>query len=133
MTYPVGLRLANRRVVIVGAGRVTQRRIPALLAAGALIEVVAPAATPTVEGFARNGQITWTKRGFDPADLEGAWYAVAATDSPQVNASVVEAAEQPPDLLCALRRRSFLVGDNSSNWHSCRHHGGGHGQLGGGA
>ena len=94
LTYPVGLRLANRRVVIVGAGRVTQRRIPALLAAGAHIEVVAPAATPTVEGFALNGQITWTKRGFDPSDLEGAWYAVAATDSPQVNASVVEAAER---------------------------------------
>ena len=94
LTYPVGLRLANRRVVIVGAGRVTQRRIPALLDAGAYIEVIAPDATPTIEGFALNGQITWTKRAFDPADLDGAWYVIAATDSPQVNASVLDAAEQ---------------------------------------
>ena len=34
-TYPAGLRLAGRRVVVVGGGHVAQRRVPTLLAVGA--------------------------------------------------------------------------------------------------
>lgn len=30
--YPVGLRLAGRRVVVLGGGQVAQRRLPALIA-----------------------------------------------------------------------------------------------------
>ena len=37
--YPSGLRLAGRRVVVVGGGHVAQRRIPGLLAAGADVAV----------------------------------------------------------------------------------------------
>ncbi|MGW0205222.1 NAD(P)-dependent oxidoreductase, partial [Streptomyces sp. NPDC003233] len=44
--YPVGLRLSGRRVVVLGAGTVVQRRLPALIAAGADIVVVSPEATP---------------------------------------------------------------------------------------
>ena len=36
--YPVGLRLAGRKVVVIGGGRVAQRRIPGLLSAGAKVE-----------------------------------------------------------------------------------------------
>ncbi|MYW03315.1 NAD(P)-dependent oxidoreductase, partial [Streptomyces sp. SID3343] len=43
--YPAGLRLEGRRVVVVGAGTVAQRRLPALLDAGADVLVVAPEAT----------------------------------------------------------------------------------------
>ena len=47
--YLVGLDLAGRRVVVVGGGTVAQRRVTGLLAAGADVEVVAPAVTPAVE------------------------------------------------------------------------------------
>ena len=50
--YLVGLGLTGRRVVVVGGGTVAQRRLPALLAAGADVEVVAPEVTPAVEGMA---------------------------------------------------------------------------------
>jgi uroporphyrin-III C-methyltransferase/precorrin-2 dehydrogenase/sirohydrochlorin ferrochelatase len=39
---PVFLRLAGRRVVVVGAGAVAAGKLPALLATGASISVVAP-------------------------------------------------------------------------------------------
>ena len=41
----------------------------------------------------RLGLLTWVRRPFAPSDLDEAWYAMAATDSPQVNADVVAAAE----------------------------------------
>src|SRR5689334_1228116 len=67
--YPSGLRLAGRRVVVVGGGHVAQRRIPALIAAGADIEVVSPHVTPAIEGMLGSGELRWTERGFTPGDL----------------------------------------------------------------
>ena len=40
--YPATLRLAGRRVLVVGGGTVATRRIPALLDAGAMVDVIAP-------------------------------------------------------------------------------------------
>ncbi len=95
--YPAGLRLAGRRVVVVGGGNVAQRRIPTLLAAGADLVVVSPEVTPAVEGMAGGrgtGELTWVRRGFEPADLDEAWYVVAATDRLEVNQAVSVAAEE---------------------------------------
>jgi uroporphyrin-III C-methyltransferase/precorrin-2 dehydrogenase/sirohydrochlorin ferrochelatase len=91
--YPAGLRLSGRRVVVVGGGHVAQRRIPALLAAGGSVVVVSPAVTPSVEGWARAGELVWLPRGYVPGDLTGAWYALVATDDPEVNATVSAEAE----------------------------------------
>jgi len=92
--YPAGLRLQGRRVVMVGGGRVAQRRIPLLLAAGAALEVVSPAVTPVIEGYARSGDLVWHRRGYRTGDLAGAWYVVAAADRGDVNEAVSEEAER---------------------------------------
>ena len=88
--YLVGLRLTGRKVVVVGGGTVAQRRLPLLVANGADVHVIARSATPAVE--AMDG-ITLELREFRDGDLEGAWYAIAATDDPDVNAAVVAEAE----------------------------------------
>ena len=90
--YLVGLDLAGRRVVVVGGGSVAQRRLVGLLAAGAVMEVIAPEVTPAVEAMA--AELTWTARPYRDGDLDGAWYAIACTDDPAVNAAVVEEAER---------------------------------------
>lgn len=90
--YPVGLRLRGRRVVVVGGGHVAQRRVPQLIAAGAEVVLVSPEVTPALEGM--TAELTWHQRGFEAADLDGAWYALALTDRPDVNHAVVEAADE---------------------------------------
>jgi uroporphyrin-III C-methyltransferase/precorrin-2 dehydrogenase/sirohydrochlorin ferrochelatase len=92
--YPLGLRLAGRRVVVVGGGRVAARRVPGLLRAGARVRVVSPEVTAAVEGYVTAGQIDWAARPYRPGDLAEAWYAVAAADDPAVNAAVAAEAEQ---------------------------------------
>jgi uroporphyrin-III C-methyltransferase / precorrin-2 dehydrogenase / sirohydrochlorin ferrochelatase len=92
--YPSGLRLAGRRVLVVGGGRVAQRRVPGLLAAGADVVVVSPATTPAVEGLASAGEITWLPRRFEAGDLDDTWYVVAATDDPAANEQVSVNAEE---------------------------------------
>jgi uroporphyrin-III C-methyltransferase / precorrin-2 dehydrogenase / sirohydrochlorin ferrochelatase len=91
--YPSGLRLAGRRVVVVGGGHVAQRRIPGLLTAGAEVVVVSPETTPAVEGLADSGEVTWHRRGFVESDLDEGWYVIAATDDGGVNDRVSAAAE----------------------------------------
>ncbi len=92
--YLVGLRLAGKKVVVVGGGTVAQRRVPVLIAGGADVHVVARAATPAVEALAEQTPgITLNLRDYRDGDLEGAWYAIAATDDPSVNAAVVAEAE----------------------------------------
>jgi uroporphyrin-III C-methyltransferase/precorrin-2 dehydrogenase/sirohydrochlorin ferrochelatase len=91
--YPSGLRLAGRRVVVVGGGQVAQRRVPGLLAAGAEVVVVSPRVTPAIEGQVLAGEIAWVERGFVDDDLADTWYVIAATDDPGVNEQVSKAAE----------------------------------------
>lgn len=88
--YLVGLSLSGRRVVIIGAGSVVQRRLGTLADSGADIHVIAPEATPTVESFPG---ITLSLREYRDGDLADAWYALACTDDPEVNAAVVAEAE----------------------------------------
>ena len=88
--YLAGLRLAGRRVVVVGGGSVAQRRLPLLVASGADVHVITRTATPAVEGMSA---ITLVLRDYRDGDLDGAWYAIAATDDPEVNAAVVAEAE----------------------------------------
>lgn len=91
--YPVGLRLQGRRVVVVGGGQVAQRRVPALLAAGAQVRVVSPWLRPALEGLVSTRELDWAERGYHSGDLADAWYALAATDDAETNAAVASEAE----------------------------------------
>jgi uroporphyrin-III C-methyltransferase/precorrin-2 dehydrogenase/sirohydrochlorin ferrochelatase len=93
IVYPVGLRLHGKRVVVVGGGQVAHRRVAGLVEARAEVTVVSPAVTPALEALVAPGTVSWVRRRYRPGDLDGAWYAVAATDDPAVNAAVAEEAE----------------------------------------
>ncbi|MGW7649262.1 uroporphyrinogen-III C-methyltransferase [Streptomyces bobili] len=92
--YPVGLRLTGRRVVVIGGGQVAQRRLPALIAAGADVLLVSPEATPSVEAMADAGEITWERRVYTLGDLADAWYALIATGDLDANAAASAEAER---------------------------------------
>jgi uroporphyrin-III C-methyltransferase / precorrin-2 dehydrogenase / sirohydrochlorin ferrochelatase len=89
--YLVGLRLAGKKVVVVGGGTVAQRRLPLLIATGANVHVISRTATRAVEAMSG---ITLSLREYRDGDLAGAWYAIAATDDAQVNAAVVDEADR---------------------------------------
>ena len=52
--YLAGLRLAGKKVVIVGGGSVAQRRLPLLVSSGADVHVISRSATPVGRGDDRN-------------------------------------------------------------------------------
>jgi uroporphyrin-III C-methyltransferase/precorrin-2 dehydrogenase/sirohydrochlorin ferrochelatase len=85
--FPVFLKLAGRRVLVVGGGRVARGKLDALVAAEALVTVVAPAVLDEIA----SAPVEVVRRAFEPGDLDGVWYVVAAAP-PEVNRSVAEAA-----------------------------------------
>ncbi|MCB5168983.1 uroporphyrinogen-III C-methyltransferase [Streptomyces bambusae] len=92
--YPVGLRLTGRRVVVIGGGQVAQRRLPALVAAGADVLLISPSATPSVDVMAETGEIRWERRRYEDGDLDGAWYVLVATRDREANDRVSAEAER---------------------------------------
>lgn len=94
--YPVNLILRGRSVLVVGGGRIAMRKIEQLLEVGAEVHVVAPFVDQRISelGGDTNANMRVSLRAFDPADLDGAWLAVAATDDPEVNQAVFLAGEE---------------------------------------
>ena len=91
--YLLALRLAGRRVAIIGGGGVAARRIPALLESGAEVTVVSPELNPAVARLAEDGRIRWTSRGYVPGDCAGSWLVGAYASDPEVNSAVAREAD----------------------------------------
>jgi siroheme synthase-like protein len=101
---PLFLNLTGRDVLLVGGGRVAAAKLQQLLAVGARVRVVAPEVGEGIREVARGLQprhrgperaaphVEVIDRGFEPADLDGAWLVVAAA-TPEVNRAVAAAAE----------------------------------------
>ncbi|MEU7002459.1 uroporphyrinogen-III C-methyltransferase [Nonomuraea sp. NPDC046570] len=91
--YLLGLRLSGRRVLVVGGGRVAQRRVPALLDAGAAVTIVSTSVTPALDDLIAAGRVTWEARRYQDGDCEGAWLVQACTSDREVNAAIAAEAE----------------------------------------
>jgi uroporphyrin-III C-methyltransferase/precorrin-2 dehydrogenase/sirohydrochlorin ferrochelatase len=85
---PIFLKLEGRQGLLVGAGTVALDKVASLLKTGIRLRVVAPEARPEIRALAADGTLEWVPRAFEPADLDGNFIVIAATDVPEVNAAV---------------------------------------------
>lgn len=105
---PIMLRVGDRPCVVVGGGRVALRKATSLLAAGACVTVVSPDVTPDLARLVAGGRLRHRARRFAPADVRGAFLAIAATDDAAVNRLVLE----------ACRRHGVLCAATDAQWES---------------
>ncbi len=91
--YMACLNLVDRPCLVVGAGPVALEKIEGLLVCGARITVVAPDAIDEVAELSREGAITWHRRVYGTADLDGRFMVVAATSDTDLNVGVFRDAE----------------------------------------
>jgi uroporphyrin-III C-methyltransferase/precorrin-2 dehydrogenase/sirohydrochlorin ferrochelatase len=85
---PIFVNLAERRVLLVGAGNVALEKIGTLLKTGLRLRVVAPKVLPEVRELAAQGKLELIERTFEPEDLDGSFLVITATNSPDVNHAV---------------------------------------------
>ena len=92
-SFPLTLRVAGRKVVVVGGGHVATRRAHALVDAGADLTVVSPTLTARLTELADQGRITWEQRAYEDGDLDGAWLVQTATADAATDDGVAADAE----------------------------------------
>lgn len=87
---PIFLNLAARRCLLVGAGNVALEKIGTLLSTGLDLRVIAPKVHEAIRQLAEAGKLQLEERPYEPADLDGNFIVIAATDSPETNAAVYQ-------------------------------------------
>lgn len=90
--YPVLLNLKGKEAVVIGGGKVAERKILALLMAGANITVIGPEITKRIEKEKLKGSIKHIPRQYKKGDTKKAFLVIAATSSQDVNKKVSEEA-----------------------------------------
>lgn len=86
--FPLTLRVAGRKVVVVGGGHVATRRALSLVEAQALVTVISPIISESLSSAVGRGEITWLRRGYEQGDLDGAWLVQTATATRQIDEQV---------------------------------------------
>jgi precorrin-2 dehydrogenase len=92
--YIACLKLRNRRCLVVGGGDIGLEKVEGLLACDGDVTVVAPELQPQLAQLAAEGSIAWVARNYEPADLEGTFMVIAATNDSEVNIGVYDDAER---------------------------------------
>jgi precorrin-2 dehydrogenase / sirohydrochlorin ferrochelatase len=92
--YIACLKLTGRRCLVVGGGDIGLEKVEGLLACDADVTLVAPEAHPALVQLAQEGSITWVRREYETADLEGSLIVIAATDDTDVNIRVYDDADK---------------------------------------
>ena len=90
--FPLFANLRAERCLVVGGGHVAERKVRALLEAGAQVIVNAPGVTDGIRQLAVSGAVQVVATDFDPVLVDDVLLVVAATSDAAVNASVAAAA-----------------------------------------
>lgn len=110
--YPIFLRLINKLIVVIGGGKVGERKILTLLECGAKVKVISPEITPKLKDLAKKGEILWEERAYRKGDLEGAFLVIGATNDPTVQEEIFKEAEErgiPCNIVDKPKFCSFIV------------------------
>ncbi|HHW60418.1 MAG TPA: bifunctional precorrin-2 dehydrogenase/sirohydrochlorin ferrochelatase [Syntrophomonadaceae bacterium] len=88
--YPIYLNLVNRLCLVIGGGKVAERKIQTLLEYGARVTVVSPELQPSIRQWFEEGKISYIQEPFRPDMLEGVLLVFIATNQPDVNHYITE-------------------------------------------
>lgn len=91
--YPIFLDIQGKNCVVIGGGRVAERKVLCLLRAGAKIKLISPALTKRLEKEKSEGRISHIKRKYKKSDLKGAFLVISAASSYEDNKAVADDAK----------------------------------------
>jgi len=102
--YPAFLDIQGRACLVVGGGCVASRKVDTLLECGAVVTVVSPEISPSLQDLANARRITLKTRAYKADDLEGQFLVIGATNNEVLNHQISTHAEAR-NLLCNIADR----------------------------
>lgn len=100
--YPVYLNLNGKKAVVIGGGRVAERKVFTLIKTGASVKIISPSITKPLERLRRKGLLIHVKRHYKAGDLKDAFIVIAGTSSDEVNKQIAKEAKHPGIGSCRL-------------------------------
>jgi len=108
--YPIFLDLRGKRSVVIGGGKVAERKVLGLLEAGASVVVVSPELTKRLKREKEKGRITHIPSRYKRQYLKGASLIIAATDCTEENKKIsLDAGTIPVNVVDTPELCSFIV------------------------
>jgi precorrin-2 dehydrogenase len=105
--YPIFIKLDGKTALVVGGGRVAQRKIETLLEYGASVHIISKKLTDKLKQLVEAGDIRHMGEKFENKHLDRAFLVIAATDDEKLNHEIsktaqkrgllINAVDQPPD------------------------------------
>lgn len=86
--FPFFIDIGGKNGLIAGGGRIALHKLQKLLPYGAALTVVAPEVSELLEQTALKNDIRVIRRKFEPSDLTGMCFVIAASDDAGVNAEI---------------------------------------------
>lgn len=83
--FPIFIDLSEKKILVIGAGKIARRRITVLCRFTPTLTVIAPDSLPEVEALAEEGTIRLLRKSYEEEDIEGADIVFAATNDHDVN------------------------------------------------
>ncbi len=87
---PILLNLKDRPCLVIGGGKIAERKVFSLLDAGARVTIVSPELTKKLKGLVRTKRVEYIPRVYEKGDLRGFPIAFSATNDRAVNKTIAE-------------------------------------------
>ena len=87
--YPVCLNISGKLCVVIGGGRIVERKILGILAGSGSVRVVSLAITSALHDLVSREVIEWRGKPYSSIDLHDAFLVFAATNNPDVQSAVL--------------------------------------------
>ena len=98
--YPAFIDVSNRTCIVIGGRDIGRDKVEKLIDCGASVKVITPEPESWLTELARDGQIEWIKRKYQPGDLKDAFIAILAdTNEQNINVKVSDEASERNVLL----------------------------------
>jgi hypothetical protein len=121
--YPIFINLEGKNCLIIGGGKVAERKAATLLDYKANIRIVSPQVEDTIDKWSQEHRLSWRQGEFQESDLKDIFMAFVATDDQKITESVVQlcrsrgilvnAVDDPPscDFFCTVDFAATIVGN----------------------
>jgi precorrin-2 dehydrogenase/sirohydrochlorin ferrochelatase len=107
--YPVFLNLHGRKAVVIGGGKVAERKVLVLMKAGAAVKVISPEITKNLQRLVKKRQLSHIKRPYRKGDLKGSFIVIAGTSSEQTNTQIAKDAKHLVNVIDTPSEGNFIA------------------------
>lgn len=90
--YPVNLNIEEKLCIVIGGGKVAERKIKTILSCGGKVKIISPGLSPLLSKMAKEADIEYIESGYRSGMIKGGYLVFACTSDRGVNSRISQEA-----------------------------------------